>query len=360
LQCYDRFESYPGNVSYKVKNMTCRYFLILRNTRIWNFPVFAITLLLITINPAQSRDIRFAPQPTGPDLRVQTADKFFAWKNENAPQWFIKKIKHEGRYVWGPSEKEIVYFDEMLRETTKQIATRTKSGCWLVTRQSIEGTRYEVRYGVMYMKLGTTSATRIQLVELLHSTENLAAKKTMEEVVNSQDKSIIKFLAEQVPILGEIIDKGTSILGTGDVIEKMVEVQAALNRFRDDYNRITNQIGKKVVTVEGGYDAGQARSLGNRKFGSTEKRENADCDTKPWNTMKPGESQDLFTSSRTLTPDARAVLLEELEQPEKERDFGKVFAIMAQSKKVKTKRVCEKSGLMGRVNCVTKDMELGE
>ncbi len=340
--------------------MTYRYFLNLRNTRIWNFPVFAIALLLITINPAQAKNVRFAPRPTGPDLRVQTADKFFAWKSEYAPQWFLKKIKHKGRYVWGPSEKEIVYFDEMLRETTKQIATREKSGCWLVTQHSIEGTRYEVRYGVMHMKLGTTPATRLQLVELLRSVEELAGKKTMEEVVNSQDKSIIKFLAEQVPILGEIIDKGTSILGTGDVIEKMVEVQAALNRFRDGYNRITSKIGKKVVTVEGGYDAGQARSLGNRKFGGTEKRENADCDTKPWNTLKPGDSQVLFTSSKTLTPDARAVLLEELEQPESDRDFGKVIAIMAQPKKLKTKRVCEKSGLVGRVNCVTKDMELGE
>jgi len=311
--------------------MTYRWSIVSWFIRTQKSPVFAIALLLIAVNSVQAEEVRFVARPSGPSLRVQAADKFITWMNENAPRWFHKNITYKGLPSWGKSETVQVYFDESLEERTAQIATRDKDGCWLVEERSIFGRLYEVRYGTMRWKLSTNRGTRIRMVELYQSAQELSGKTTMREVVDANDKPIMQFLAEQVPIIGEVVDQGTTILGLGDTVEKLVEVKAALRRFEREYNEINRHLGKNVVTIEGGYDAGEARGLRDRRFGGTERREKADCDTEPWNTMKPGERQVPFTAAKELTPGARAVLLEELEKPEKQRDFGRVITAMAQT-----------------------------
>ena len=166
------------------------------------------------------------------------------------------------------------------------------------------------------------------MLALYKNALELMTKSSLKEFVNSQNKSVLKLLAEQTPVLGEVLDKGTAILGLGNTVEKLEETQAALKKFEKEYNALSPKLNKNVVTVKGGYDEAVFISGKRREVHTKSKKTELACEGEFWKKAKEGKDYRYRISALPIRGKAADQLFTMLAKDKSKRDDRKLMELV--------------------------------
>lgn len=231
----------------------------------------ALGLALVMALSAGAQDVKRLPPLKGPRLDSLSSKEYRAFK-KTLPAWFVKNFAHDPEYSWGKHTDQKGFFPSGFWVETVIEKVKRDGKCWSIEKARIFGWESTIRYGTEHVKLAVGPAASLKMLNLYNNAFDLWQKNTLKEVVDSQDKSILLFLAEQVPVAGEILEKGSSILSTGNLANKLNQLQKDLKEFQDEYKQVRSKLGKTVATVKGGYDNAVILDNERKEIDSVEKR----------------------------------------------------------------------------------------
>lgn len=281
---------------------------------------FAVCLFVLAAQSAMGLDVVELLRPKGPSLM----DKAYTeWREFEVtlPDWFVINIDYTPGYVWGPCKQKQGFYKNEFAVWHREVCYKEDGKCWVEERQEIDGYWNTLRYGTLHVVLKVEKDASLKMLHLYHNAHDLMGKDTLSAVVESQDKSILKFLIEQIPYAGEVIEKASTILETGNTQEKLDKIQEGLGKFVDEYESVKRLIDCQVVTVKGGY-RGAVRLGGDRIILDTFSRiVEVKGEGDFWDSLGEGEKRTYTYGCDPVEGDAADTLIKTLSQPKDQRDY---------------------------------------
>ena len=229
--------------------------------------------------------------PTGPSLEDEA---WAEWRKFEAtlPVWFKEKINYTAESVWGLHQDKQGFYEKQFSVWHDKAYYRKDEKCWIEDRETTNGWLNTIRYGTLRIVLKLSDGDSVRLPYLYKNALDTMAKETFSAIAESQDKSVLQFLAEQIPVAGEIIGDGRDVKDLGDTLEKMVEIQEGLQKFEREYKSIQPSFNAAVVTVTRGYENGVLIS-GEGKTVNTVSKNRAEvrCEGEFWADLRDGEER---------------------------------------------------------------------
>lgn len=283
----------------------------------------------ISTEIAAAQDFAILARPTGPTNMHNLIAKADAHVRSTVPAWFPKDIAISTRHAYTERKTKSGYFADEIWLNEFESYVKRDGRCWIEHKRNIVGVYSTVTYGAVrhVTTFGQGAATK--LLSRYQLAGRMMATKGWGGVIDSQDKSILQWAAEQIPHVGTMIEMGKGALDTEGGLNAWQKAHDALEKFRREYEALEAEIDfrkGRIVTLVADYDMGVISGVKRTIDGHAATSEAA-CEGAFWTNANDGQT---YSSAEVEVPvrgQAARELLAMMATPAAGRDNARVAAL---------------------------------
>lgn len=284
---------------------------------------FGFSLLACSVN---AQDFSVIARPNGQtnvSERIAIESNFI---RSHLPAWFPKDISITTTHSFTDKKTKSGYFPDQI--WLKQVETDTKRAgrCWITSRTEIVGIYSTVTYGKVrhVTKLGRGGT--VKLLAAYNATNKLLIGTGWNKIIESQDKSLLQWLAEQFKGAGVVLEHLKGATDTRAGLEQFDKAFAELEKFKREYQLLESRIDfskGRIVTLDADYDQGTIS--GERKtIDTSTTTTEVPCTGAYWETAEEGRKNVSPAFDLPVQGAAQRALLTMMGQPAAVRDTAEV------------------------------------